>query len=102
MESVSKLDLDIVKSVVTKEQLTEILKLHSHFDGEAKEIKIIRKAIKKLDKPNFENIAIKVNESFGKTKLRRLLDKYENVEWDSNFVKQDGKGRPMKLYKRIK
>ena len=102
MESVSKLDLDVVKSIVTEEQLVAILKLHSHFDGEDKEIKVIRKAVKKLDKPNFENIAEKIKKKFGRTKLRRLLDKYDGVEWQSEFVKQEGKGRPMKIYKRIK
>jgi molybdopterin/thiamine biosynthesis adenylyltransferase len=102
MERDIKIDSGILKSCVSDDQYKEILNLHKHFAHEEDDVKVIRKAIKKLDKATFPNIAERIKESFGVVKLRRLLNTYEDAEWKAVEVKQLGKGRPTKLYERIK
>lgn len=102
MEREIKIDKTILLGIVTEEQFREIMKLQQYYNKEEDDVKLIKKAIKKLDKPTVKTIAKKVEHEFGVIKLRRLLDIYEDVEWVTTMQKQSGRGRPMKLYKRIK
>jgi len=102
MDRAIKVEVHSLKSLLKEEDFKEVMKWNKYFTGEDEDVKVIKKAIKKLERPTFNNIAERVKDKFGVVKLRRLLDIYEDIEWIGISTKQEGKGRPTKIYERIK
>ena len=102
MDRQIKMDKHLLSSCVTEEQFKNIMALHKHYAKETDDVKLIRKAIKTCKVATFNNVADMMKPHFGVIKLRRLLDTYEDTEWKTVEAKHKGRGRPTKIYKRIK
>ena len=101
MERVIKINSGVLRDYLKQTQLEELLNLHMLDVGEVTEVKLIKKAIKKQDRATVITIAERLKDHFGVIKLRRLLDTYEGVFWLAEEDKNQGRGRPTKIYKRI-
>ena len=102
IERTIKIEVHQLKTLLKEEDFLAIMEWNKNYSGDADSIKLIRKALKKLPNPTFNNVADKVEDSFGVIKLRRILDTYEGIEWEVEEQKQQGRGRPTKSYVRIK
>ena len=102
MERVLKINSCVLRNYLKPKQLEELLNLHMLDVGEAIDVKLIKKAIKKQKRATVATITEKLKGEFGVIKLRRLLDTYEDVFWITEEEKKQGRGRPTKIYKRIK
>ena len=76
-----------------------VTKLFEKRQSEEDKVKLIRKAIKKLETPTITNLSAKVG--MHRMTLTKYLDRYEGIEWSSSEYK-GGVGKPTKIYKRIK
>ena len=102
IERTIKIEVHQLKTLLQDKDFKAVMEWNKNYSGDGEDVKVIRKAIKKLSDATFNNVADKVKELFGVIKLRRLLDTYEDIEWEVEEQKHKGRGRPTKNYVRIK